>query len=637
MRLSNAFVRLPWQFDVGRLVEACAAFDAADWRAHPQDHAGNTALPLVAVHGDPADDGVAGPMAPTPLLQRSPYLQQVLASLRAPIGRTRLMRLAPGAEATPHVDIHYYWQQRLRVHVPIATTPEVRFVCGDAQVHMEAGECWVFDTWRLHNVFNASPYERIHLVIDTVGSAGLWHAIAGDAGALQPAHEAEAALRYEQFNLPVVMSPWELEALWADWLADACEAPQGPQAALAVNQMLLPLLRDWRAHWAVHGDRASGWPGYEQLRSQVVALGQSVAGKIKLPNGVDLGRLLRVGLAPALCNPGLGASAPDAAPPAPARSLGQDSGSPRATAASLLGDGEKWPRRSVRPVGLERPLIIVGAPRSGSTLLFETLAACLPVYTVQGESHRQIEQFAALRPDARGFDSNRLVRADASEDMASALRQAFWDSMRDRSGAPPLDGAQGVRLLEKTPKNALRVPFLDAVFPDACFIYLVREPRDNIASLIEGWQSRRFVTYPHLPGWQGPPWSFLLIEGWRELAARPVAAIAAAQWQQAHSTLLDDLAAVPAERVHALRYEDFLQDPQAHVNAIAGFAGLAPERPVPAHLPVASHTLTPPAPGKWRQHEQAMADWLPALEPLAERARQFVQRVQARRAAETPS
>ena len=77
-------------------------------------------------------------------------------------------------------------------------------------------------------------------------------------------------------------------------------------------------------------------------------------------------------------------------------------------------------------------------------------------------------------------------------------------------------------MLEKTPKNALRVPFLDACFPDAIFIYLYRDPRETLGSMMEAWLSGAFQTYPELPGWEGPPWSLLLVPGWRELIGTPL-------------------------------------------------------------------------------------------------------------------
>src|SRR3546814_9998708 len=77
-------------------------------------------------------------------------------------------------------------------------------------------------------------------------------------------------------------------------------------------------------------------------------------------------------------------------------------------------------------------------------------------------------------------------------------------------------------MLEKTPKNALRIPLLRKVFPDARFIYLHRDPRQVLGSMLDGWQSGGFRMYSTLPGWQGPAWSFLLVPGWRELSGKPL-------------------------------------------------------------------------------------------------------------------
>ena len=41
-------------------------------------------MPLIAVNGDPANDGVKGSMRPTPALQRCPYIRQVLDNLQHP-------------------------------------------------------------------------------------------------------------------------------------------------------------------------------------------------------------------------------------------------------------------------------------------------------------------------------------------------------------------------------------------------------------------------------------------------------------------------------------------------------------------------------------------------------------------------
>jgi len=40
------------------------------------------------------------------------------------------------------------------------------------------------------------------------------------------------------------------------------------------------------------------------------------------------------------------------------------------------------------PTEFDRPIIILGAPRSGTTVVFETLSICPNVWTIGGESHR---------------------------------------------------------------------------------------------------------------------------------------------------------------------------------------------------------------------------------------------------------
>lgn len=256
------------------------------------------------------------------------------------------------------------------------------------------------------------------------------------------------------------------------------------------------------------------------------------------------------------------------------------------------------------------PLIILSAPRSGSTLLFETLAQSPDLVTIGGESHRAIESIPALRLDAHGFASNRLDARDATPDVVAQIHANFASLLRDRDGRPPLHGP--VRLLEKTPKNSLRIPFLRAVWPDARFVVLTRSPQATVASIIDAWQSGRFVTYPHLPGWPESRWSLLLVPGWRDLAGRPVPEIAAQQWARTMDVLLDDLADVPRDAVCWLAYEDFIADPAAQIARLCEFAGVGWDRPLDT-LPLSRFTVTPPSPEKWRRHEHALANVMPGV------------------------
>ena len=140
---------------------------------------------------------------------------------------------------------------------------------------------------------------------------------------------------------------------------------------------------------------------------------------------------------------------------------------------------------------LERPVFIVSTPRSGSTLLFETLAQAPGLYSTGQESHWLIEDTADFDPAKRGWSSNRLTADDARAEAVEDLSRGFYRDLRDRDGRPP----QGpVRMLEKTPKNALRVPFFNTAFPDGLFVYLYRDVRQTLASMMEAWASGGFRT-----------------------------------------------------------------------------------------------------------------------------------------------
>ncbi len=621
MQLPQPFIRLPLTADAERLRAEIAQFGAQDWRAHPQGNPGNSALPLIARRGQADDDGVAGPMAATPHLARCPYLAQVLAALDAPLGRARLMRLDAGAEATAHVDTNYYWSQRVRVHIPIVTSPSVRFLCGEAETHMGPGEVWIFDTWRPHNVLNTSGAERIHLVADTVGSSAFWAMARDSVASPKVIPYAEGVVTHPAFestNFPVVMSPYEFASIWNGWLADA-RTENTPAAIAALDSDVRQVQLDWRANWAVHGDAPAGWPVYAELIRQLQVIATRHLGAVRLANRQDMARLIQTSLIPSLHSPNLAGSGSSTGS---VPDLGQE---PADAAASATPQNKTITSGPSGRSSITRPLIILCAPRSGSTLLFERLSACSPDwFTVGNESHMQIEGIAALKPEKRGFESNVLGASDATREIAAELRARFIAAARDRDGrrAPP--GSDNVRLLEKTPKNALRIPFLRSVFPDARFLYLWREPGESLASLIEGWQSEQFLTYPDLPDWSGPKWSYLLVPGWRTLAGLPLPEIVAAQWRITQERLLADMAGIPPDAIRALSYADFLADPEQCLRAICDFAGVEFDRAPPAELPFSLHTLTPPAPDKWRRHEVALAPLLPALSSVAAMAREFV-------------
>ncbi|HEV7767804.1 MAG TPA: TIGR03032 family protein [Thermoanaerobaculia bacterium] len=587
MKLTQEFVRLPLTFDAARLAEEIAQFDESEWRAHPQGYPGNSALPLIAVHGDPENDDVKGPMRATPHLDRCPYLRQVLAAFHAVWGRTRLMRLDGNAEATAHCDTNYYWTQHARVHVPVVTTDDVKFLCGDASVNMRAGEAWIFDTWRVHNVINPHPTRRIHLVADTIGSATFLDLVdrgKADAPAQHVPYDPlrAAQLAFEAVNHPVVMSPAEQREM-IDLVLESLSGTTGSEPVAAI---LASLQADWRAAWARFGESRDGFPLYRKLLERTDAALQPLTGHVRLANRVDSVDAIRsVVLRPAL---------DDETPPPP-------------------------PRAKTRRI--ERPIFLVCSPRSGSTMFFETLAQSPTVWTVGGESHAIIESVPSLHPAQRRHHSNRLDANDATPEVIAQLERSFLGALRDREGRTPRPKATGLRLLEKTPKNSLRVPFLAEAFPDARFVYLYRDMRDTISSMLDAWRSGKFVTYPKLPGWEGPQWSLLLTPGWRELSGKPLAEIVASQWSTATRYLLDDLEQLSPDRWCVAGYDALVNDPQQEIERLARFLEIEWDRTLTAPLPLSRTTLTAPSTEKWKRNADDLKVALPLVANVAERAR----------------
>jgi uncharacterized protein (TIGR03032 family) len=623
VQLDSEFIRLPLDFDAEALLAEVEAVPEAAWRPHPQGNPGNSALPLIAVGGDPENDATRGRMAPTKYLADMEYLRQVLASFGTVLGRARLMRLDGNTEATLHVDTNYYWAERVRIHVPILTSEAISFHCGDRSLHMPAGQSWIFDAWRPHNVLNPTEARRIHLVADTVGSAYFWDLVArghrpfamadeSDVPSfsttfLPPSPGEEAHLELERHNFPTVMTPWEMKKL-VDEMVCLGVAPAG-DAATELQRATRDHLHRWRSLWAAHAADAEALDVYRRCRDTYAERIDPLSGKLTLPNGTDpvvIARQLIVHAA--LDEESLARSAtraPTDAPPAAAR--------PTPAGPVRRGSG--------RASRFERPIFIVAPPRSGTTLLFETLALSPSVWTIGDESHGVIERIAPLHPASRGWDSNRLGVSDARPEIVEALEHNFLAELRDREGNRPGAEVTGLRLLEKTPKNSLRVPFLHAAFPDARFVFVQRDPAESLSSMIAAWESGRFVTYRDLPDWTGLPWSLLLTPEWRNLRGKDLPEIVAEQWRMASEILLTDLERLPADRWGVIGYHDLLADPNGEVRRLCRFLDIDWDNQLDEQLPLSRYTLTPPSPDKWRQHAELLDRVLPLTQDAARRGR----------------
>ena len=146
---------------------------------------------------------------------------------------------------------------------------------------MAAGECWIFDNWRRHNVVNGSGQDRIHLVIDLSGSSRFWKMVRqalqagqGNGGgrfefvAYEPGKQVD--IPTENYNISPVMAPGEIDALVADLVREFTDHPgNDPGLVERYRLTLTDFASDWRETWHRHGMGKQGLPHYRRLLERV--------------------------------------------------------------------------------------------------------------------------------------------------------------------------------------------------------------------------------------------------------------------------------------------------------------------------------------------------------------------------------
>ena len=203
----------------------------------------------------------------------------------------------------------------------------------------------------------------------------------------------------------------------------------------------------------------------------------------------------------------------------------------------------------------ERPVFIVGCSRAGTTLVYKTFSESAELGSLQRETH---DFWAELHPlSESGWSSHELNSEDASTSDRDIVTRYFFSATGKR------------RFVDKNNQNGLCVSYLQALFPDACFVYVKRSPGDNINSLMEGWRRpEEFAT------WSGDlpaeiaidngditRWSFFLPAGWRDYANATLEDVCAFQYFSMNDALLNVRDQIAPGQWTEVCYEDLLDDP----------------------------------------------------------------------------
>lgn len=257
------------------------------------------------------------------------------------------------------------------------------------------------------------------------------------------------------------------------------------------------------------------------------------------------------------------------------------------------------------------PVIIVGAPRSGTSLLQQVLREHPAFVSVPRESdviwwpyvHPRLNDWqgegfhgraladGAVEAIRAGYASRALPAAVWSRfsgagimrmpRLARAVRAVYPLADRLVSGLRSYLPARhpAGRLVDKSVHFGLWLDAVERVFPDARLVHVTRHPESCIRSMIAGWREPgRFETWRLPEALQAngvTHWCFPLPAGWRELLGLPLAERVAGQWCAIQAGILAASARARDEgRYLRLHLEDLSGAPEPALRALADFAGL---------------------------------------------------------------
>lgn len=100
-----------------------------------------------------------------------PLMHQIIAKHYVKGGtiiRAVAAKLKAGAHIDSHTDQHVSFHHGHRIHIPIATNNQVRFMIEGRPYKLKVGEAYEINNQKRHGVMNRGSEDRIHFIFDYV-------------------------------------------------------------------------------------------------------------------------------------------------------------------------------------------------------------------------------------------------------------------------------------------------------------------------------------------------------------------------------------------------------------------------------------------------------------------------------------
>lgn len=261
------------------------------------------------------------------------------------------------------------------------------------------------------------------------------------------------------------------------------------------------------------------------------------------------------------------------------------------------------------------PVIIVGAPRSGTSLLqkiirehhgFRSVAResdfiwqpythpALNEWKYEGwqqgkldhqERDRILKEFDRYALPARAWrraSALNIMQHQRSPLLGPVLRLGYRSAaILARALRHTIhSNARKAILVDKSVHFPLFLPLVEQVFPDARYIHIIRSGLDTVPSMLDGWLNPdRFFTY-EVPGGLAIPdyphklWNFALPPRWQEWRARPLADVVAFQWLALQEAVIQHFTRESRAPVLRIHLEELVANPRSTLAKIGSFLEL---------------------------------------------------------------
>ena len=299
---------------------------------------------------------------------------------------------------------------------------------------------------------------------------------------------------------------------------------------------------------------------------------------------------------------------------------------------------------------IKEPVIIIGCPRSGTSLLFRILSTSKNLWSLYRESNDLWANF--YKVSSIDFKDEVLTEDDLSTEskefllnefhkhsiknfyLGSIIRELILKKENLSWFLKPITkinllykklALKEYRLVEKTPKNCFRISFINKLFNDCKFIFIKRDGRTNINSLMEGWNApnryirRQAMNVPiDIKGYKGKYWKYVLPPNWEDYVNKSLEEVCAFQWVSSNKAAIEGLKLIEENRKLTTSYEELSENTYETIKRICNFIDIPFSKEIRkiSQNPPVVNFVTKPQKDKWKKNIDQIEKVYPMIEKM---------------------